>query len=238
MFYLIIAVVLGLFLYFYSKQPSLVARNELRHSALTKIEEIKDGEVVKVVGKVVYSGSTLKAPISGRTCSYYFVEILKWGYDTADIADSAFDIFLDTDSSSSGGSWQILLKKEAACNLLIKSGNTYILIETKNINSSVVIDHYQTDKQLSMWKILSGKKNPIQMQEFLKKNGLSNIDYQSLGYKEGIFEEGETISAIGQARWKDVKDTKLNIPASKVLIIGANAKEPVLVSDHVDTVRF
>lgn len=235
MFYLVIAVILGLSIYYYSNEKTVITRNTLRHSAMSKTEEIKDGDVVKVVGKVVYSGATLKAPISGRTCAYYFVEILQSKYS---VGDAAFEIISDTRFFNNNGYWHCILKKESASKLLLKNDNNYILIETKNINSSVVIDHHQTENPYSIWRALPGKENPVRMQEFLEKNGFKNIDLQSLGYLEGVFEEGETISAIGKARWKDVKDTKLNIPASKILIIGANGAEPVLVSDHLDTTRF
>src|SRR5690349_6667854 len=46
------------------------ARRKLRDAAITKIADARDGELVKIVGRLE-PHATVIAPLSGRECSYF-----------------------------------------------------------------------------------------------------------------------------------------------------------------------
>ena len=120
-----------------------------------------------------------------------------------------------------------------AAKLLIKDGENYAVIDTRNVKSNVVIDKSYSS---GLWKNATPE-----MEAYLNKNGIKSTDSKfnkKICYEEGIFEEGEIISVIGKGKWKNSLQTKLDIPNEKVLIISSNGKEPVLISDHKDTLRY
>ena len=73
------------------------------------------------------------------------------------------------------------------------------------------------------------------LQSYLKKHDRDSVSWIGLNnairYKEGILEEGELIAVTGKGNWKRKSEIKLDIPAEKILVIGAHDNEPVYFSD-------
>jgi hypothetical protein len=54
-------------------------KRSLQRMATTRVCDVADGAVVKIVGKLEYAQKTCEAPLSGRSCAFFSVLIDKGG---------------------------------------------------------------------------------------------------------------------------------------------------------------
>lgn len=74
------------------------------------------------------------------------------------------------------------------------------------------------------------------VKKFLKENKMRfRGSSQEFQYKEGVLEEGETITVVGKAQWKSKSELGLDVPSEKILVIEPNQEkgEPVYLSDDL-----
>lgn len=206
---IVIGLIIGFPIYFlYLAKPARII-NKLHSIKVKKIAEVKEGETVRIKGRIMYLGKTIYAPASGRKCVYCHIIIEKEGY-----------------SKNGGKRWYEIIDDEIAGEVVIYDGKNYAFIETSLVNSYIV-----QDKEYSSSTLKSAKGK---IEEFLKKHGHSMTDFfgfeNSYKYKEGVLEEGETIAVIGKATWKTDLEVDFKIPAKRILVL--NAQEgPVHISD-------
>ncbi|OFY84267.1 MAG: hypothetical protein A3F72_14700 [Bacteroidetes bacterium RIFCSPLOWO2_12_FULL_35_15] len=192
---------------YFSKEA--VVRRKLRSMEGKRISDFQSGEVAKVKGSIKYVGDTLTAPLSGRKCAFYHV------------------LVEERRSNGKNSHWVTIIEEEIASTLIIKDGNSYALIETKMIKNYLL-----EDAQYSSGFLNDASET---LQSYLKKHDRDSVSWIGLNnairYKEGILEEGELIAVTGKGNWKRKSEIKLDIPAEKILVIGAHDNEPVYFSD-------
>jgi len=194
---------------FYSKKA--IVKRHLRKAVLKSIHSVTDGEIVKISGKVELTGPPLVAPLSGRKCAYYHVLV---------------EQLVNTGKSTHH---KKLIEEEVAGPFGIREGRSCACIDTSRVESYIVDDA----------KYESGIFNdPTEvLDNYLSAHNLNSENFigfnKSMRYREGILEEGEVISVLGQARWKHTETGEWSDDFGKLLIIGPTDKMPVYLSDDV-----
>jgi hypothetical protein len=214
---ILIVVLIGLilFLRFYFSRKAIVKR-KLKKAAGKSISGFVNGEIAKVVGKVVFAGEPLISPFSKRKCAYYYVLVER-----------------KVSSGGKGHHWETIVEEEVAGRFLIRDGNSYAHVNCKNVKSYIVQDKFYTSGFLA--------DASEELERYLnnhgeKSEGLLGLN-KTLRYKEGILEKGEMIAALGVGEWKKASDLELTDSFGYVLEINSSEKMPVYLSDDPETVE-
>lgn len=202
---------IALFAIFYNKKA--VIKRKLKNAELKRLNEFRDGNVARVVGKVEYTDEPLIAPLSGRECAYYYV------------------IVEQEKSSGNSSSWHTLIEEEVAGDFVIRDDSNYALINSCKIKSYIVQDRnyksgFLNDASLKLEKYLNSKGHESENMLGLNK---------TLRYKEGILEKGERIAVYGKGVWQSATALGLHEKYGRVLTISSNDDEKVYLSDDPDT---
>jgi hypothetical protein len=121
---IILMIIIGIIIYrFYFNRAAIVKR-KLNKTSEKKISDFKDNEVAKIIGKVIYIGKPLIAPLSGRKCVYYHILIEEFG--------------LVGSGKYAEGTWCKFIEKEVGGNVVIKEENDYAIIETELVKNYLV----------------------------------------------------------------------------------------------------
>jgi hypothetical protein len=199
--------------YFFSKKTIILRR--LKKSDAKKIANVTDDEVVKITGKVEYTGTPLTAPLSGRTCAYYHVLVEQ------------------RVSSGKSSHWKTIIEEEVSGSFGIRDGDYCARIDSNKVKSHIVDDR----------KYSSGFMNDASevLEQYLSDHGHDSKNFlgmnKSIRYREGVLEEGELITVLGKARWEKAESGQWSDSYGKVLVIGPTDKEPVYLSDDPETVK-
>jgi hypothetical protein len=187
----------GIIIYRFFFSNKAIVKRRLRKATPRSMSEIMNGEIVRISGNVELPGKILTAPLSGRKCSYYHVHVER------------------KRSSGKSHHWVDLVNEEAFGDVVIREGNQYAIISTANVKSYVLQDRHYS----------SGFLNDAagHLKYFLEQKGIDTLNWlglnKTLRYKEGILEQGETVTVAGRARWIRKSETTLNIPSEKILLI-------------------
>lgn len=187
----------------------LTVETELSKKPKSSIAGFREGTSGRISGSVVYGGRTLKAPLSGRLCSYYHVRV-------------------ERDIGGRNSQYHTIMEEKKAGDVIIRDGDAYALVQTGKLMESYIVP----DKAFS-----SGFLNDAgpAMEAYLHKYGQSSEDFlgmnRDLRYHEGVLEEGETLNVSGKGLWKSTKDLKLKLPVDKVLLIVPFGEESVVMTD-------
>lgn len=188
---------------------------------VSKISKIKNGDTVKFVGEVVYAGSKLRAPLSGRKCSYYAV-------DVREKTDHKGRRRLRRTFSD-----EILIEEEFIGELFVKNGSSYAKVDADVINSFLVYDKYYSSGILL--------NATYTLKKFLLKYGYRSVGASGLNipldYSEAILEEGETVLVIGKASWKTAENVELEMPSKKYLEITAIDNDAAYITDDPNIIK-
>lgn len=190
----------------------LTVETELSKKPKTSIAGFEEGASGRISGTVVYGGRILKAPLSGRVCSYYHVRV-------------------ERNRGSRNYQYHTIIEEKKAGDVIIRDGDAYALVQTGKLMESYIVP----DK-----KFTSGFLNDARpaMEAFLQKHGQSSEDFlgmnRDLRYHEGVLEEGEIVSVSGKGLWKRTKDLKLNLPVDTILLIVPVGEESVMMTDDPD----
>lgn len=211
--------IIGALIYIIFFSRAAIVNRKLSKIEKKKILDCQTGDYVKVKGQVKYLGTPMLAPFSGRPCVYYYVIVEEhrvWG-----------------DGRNKSGRWYTIIEEEHGNDFIIKDGNSHALIGTENSKSNL-----KTDKTYHTGTF----DNPIELlKKYLEKHGIASADLSNLNksvrYKEGIIEEGETVSAAGKVAWKNKSELKFEIPVERILVVGPNEKEPVYLSNVPDSLK-
>jgi hypothetical protein len=213
--YIVGAALIGYATYHYFFSKKALVKRKFKSIEEKNISDLKDGDIAKIKGTVKYFGKTLKAPLSGRKCAHYYV------------------LVEENRRTGKSSSWYDLIEEEVSGNVIIKNGNDYAIVLT-----SVVQSYIHQDEHYS-----SGFLNDATdvLEKFLAKHGHKSVGIFGLNdtirYKEGVLEEGETIVVAGKVRWIKKTETHLTIPAERILVIGPDNEVPVYLSDDPDIIE-
>lgn len=158
-------------------------RRALKAAQKKTIAEVTQGEVAKIVGRVRPITELLRAPLSGRRCVYFEATVEEYR------------------SSGKSGSWVEIIRESEVSDFLVEDGTGRALVKTSMMKALL-----RKDTELT-----SGFLNDASadLEAFLRRHGRESKGWvfnKSLRYKEGVFEPGETVSVLGQAKWEHDPD--------------------------------
>lgn len=210
-FYIMILIVLAVSSYYLFFRKKARVHAVISNTPAKKIGDVKEGENVTIRGKVVYLGKTMLAPLSKRKCVYCHVTV--------------------KDSSSHRETFRnnIDIDVESAEDVVIFDGENYAVINVQKTVSSISKDEYFYS---GFWNIAS-----LELRAFLKAHGERETDYVGwsldLIAKEGVVEEGESLSVAGKASWRKTYEFDFKIPGTKVLYISPLGERGVYMTDEI-----
>lgn len=202
--FLVIALII--FATFFFRRRLVVLRG-LQDKELKKISQFKDNDQGKIIGKVIYGGEVIFAPISKRKCVYYRIIVEQYG-------------------SSGKTGWFKIIDEERSGDIVMYDGSGYAIIDANGSKNYLVEDEirfFDSDTQTST------------LEDFLTKHNVESkgfLDFhKTFRYKEGVLEKGEVFTVSGEGQWNKSKDYKLNIPSEKVLVIIPGKAQHVYITD-------
>lgn len=197
--------------FFFTKEA--IIKRKLKKASYKKISEVKDNEIVKIVGTVELIEAPLISPLSSRLCSFYYVHIE------------------ESVSSGKSSTWKTVIEEEVSSNFLIKEDKNYAFINDKNIKCYIVQDRSYSSGFMNDAK--------VNLKRYLKDRGVDSEGLfgfnKTLRYNEGVLEDGEEIAVFGRGNWKEAAALKLPERFSKVLAISSTQEVAVHVSDDPST---
>jgi hypothetical protein len=205
-------VCIGIYRYLNSRRYRV--GNAMAKQDFTVTHTVQDGDFVKIKGEVWDGGEKITAPLSRRSCAYYHV-------------------LVERQSSGKNRNWITEVEEEMMADLVLKCGNTYVVIE-----SDSPLTHLIADRQYSSGFLEDAGP---EMESFLRKNGSSSTTWigmnRTMRYKEGILEKGEKVAVAGTARWISTSGLKFHLPVDKALLISEIESKGVFISDDPSLVN-
>lgn len=208
--------VFGLVWWLSPRQRTLRA---LRAAPRVRVVDARAGELVRIVGRLRPRATPLIAPLSGRACASYDLQV---------------DVRRKSGKSSH---WSQLFHERASCDFAVEDESGIALVETSSFECAIVLDHHRTSGTFD-------DATP-DLERLLARHGQSSTDLfgfnRGLRYREGLLEAGEEVAVLGRARWEDDPEAGAMAPGPtsgyretarpKRLVIEA-ADGPVLASDE------
>jgi hypothetical protein len=152
----------------------------LRALPATRIADVGDGQIVKVVGEVIYGHRTTASPLSRRRCAYYSVRV---------------------DQRVGSGllaSWLTLVGEAGGVDFYVRddSGTALVRIAERRMATALVHDR-------------TARISPLLHDDWYLEALLAERGYEVEGMfsrdtyraSDGVLEAGERIAVAGRARW-------------------------------------
>jgi hypothetical protein len=205
-----IGIVILVVTWYFSDQQK--TKRAIRDAVGAKIVEAQPGQVVKLTGRVAYLGEPVRAPLSGRACAYYEVTIQEYR------------------SHGKSGSYETVLRDPGGVDFLLDDGTGRARVVNQALKVLAVQDA----------KYESGTFNDATpgLEAYLAEHGLKSKGWlfnKSMRYLEAVFEEGETVSVVGEVSFEHVPG---EVPAGdgyretpKRVVVAAPAGGFLLASD-------
>ena len=207
----VVVVILGLTFY-YSKNAKI--KRKLRKTPIVPIYNFKQGQFGRIVGKAQAINHVLTAPISGRKCLYYKVEVQK------------------KVSSGKSSHWKTIITEELGTDFYIRQGIRNIAhVKTTHIKSVLDVDA----------KYNSGfmKDANSHLEQFLKSHGHESTGYfgfnKALRYHEGVVDLNEEVAVAGTGFWMMPEYPIQDLYNEQILFMQGTEQEPVYLSDNRKT---
>jgi len=198
--------------YFFSKKA--VVKRNLKKAPHKSLQQFRSGETARIIGKVECVDEPLIAPLSGRKCAHYYIHVQQHV------------------SSGKSGHWKTLIEEEVSNTFVIRDGDKCAIIREQNIKSYIVEDKTYASGFMN---------NPTEnLVVYLKKHSHESETYfgfnKKIRYHEGILEPGEQTAVLGKGTWKRAQEIGLPEHYYEVLVITANDKGKLYLSDDPGTV--
>ncbi len=212
---LIIVVFVGIFFvaFFFSKKA--IVKRALKKTPYKRIHEFTPGEKAKVIGKIVYAGQVLQAPLSKRHCASYHVEVQEHR------------------RHGKSSSWVTIINEEKRGDIVVHDGMGYAFVEPQHIQAYLVQDA----------NFSSGTFNDAspELIEYLRMHGQNSTGLlgfnKQLRYREGILEQNEMVAVVGVGMWGSARGKNLNLTQDRVLIMNVDEKGKLYLSDDPDVIK-
>lgn len=200
-------IILGAILFVIFRQvfnQQVKVRWKMSRMKTKRIDAVIDGDIIKIVGKAEAAGELLKAPLSGRPCVAYAINVERYY------------------QNGKNSFWKSVFKEKKLGDFVITQGMKVAFLNKVHIENYFVEDSIKTfDKEPLL---------PADLLEYLKTKGLELKNWQ-IRIKEGVILEKEEVAASGQGYWAVAED--LNLPSNywRVLELRSYARNPVYFSD-------
>ena len=186
--------------------PKARARRAAERLRLAAVAEIAPGEVVKVVGRVVFTDDPLEAPFSGRACAHYEAIVERRharGFKTKARTASTQSFWVEDDSGR-------------------------IYVDARKAVVDVVLDHHWTSRDLDA-------ETRFELERCLYQNGprwnrLLGAE-ADLRYCEGALEAGELVTVVGLASVVREPEPHFYRDKPRRVVLGAPDGGAIYVSD-------
>lgn len=200
------AALLGIHWYFSEDQKNARALSALR---TTPIRDVKSGDIVRIEGRVRVIEPVLNAPLTGRACVHYDLQVEK---------------------QASKNRMERVIGETKSVPFAVEDDSGVATVEVTSFQATVELDRDETPREptAAQLKLLQAHKLDDRSAFGLRKQ---------LTFREGVLEAGERVVVMGRARWDDDADGAL-IPSEdyraqkreKRLVIEAY-DEPVRATD-------
>ncbi len=199
--------------YYFSNNKRI--KRKLKNSKLKKLIHFKSGDVAKLVGKVEFAGTPLRAPLSNRECAHYHIHVEQQV------------------SSGKSSHWKTIINEEVSGNFVIRDGADYAFINDSRIKSYIVKDRKYNSGFL--------KDATERLEHYLNSKGFESENMlgfnKTIRYKEGVLEKDEEIAVFGKGQWVDAASVNLPDKCNRVLAIMSTPEEAVYLSDDPETTK-
>lgn len=161
-------------------------KRRLKNLESSAIADVQDGALVKITGKLSLGGlQQLDAPLTGRTCVGYVVEVK------------------ERKQSGANANWITIITKEDAVDFVVEDATGKALVKAAGSHLVLVRDGHLRSGALS--------DHSDRGQAFLLAQGTPSENIlrmkKSLRYEEGVLEAGEEVSVLGIARWEAIPES-------------------------------
>lgn len=212
---IVIVVVVAVIVLAFVFSKKAVMRRALKKAPYRRIHEVQTGEKARVVGRVVYAGQVIQAPLSGRHCVAYHIEVQ------------------ELQNRGKHSSWVTVINEEHRGDIVIHDGMGNALIDSKHVQTLMVQDA----------NFSSGTFNDAtpHLEEFLrlrgrKSTGLLGLN-KGLRYREGILEQNEVVAAVGVGTWGSAGAKNLNLPNDRLLLLTPDEKGKLYITDDPSLIK-
>lgn len=178
-----------------------VIKRKLRRAKRIPIKDFPDGGVAKIVGRLDYVGRPFNAPLTGRRCAQYLVEV---------------------EEKDGSGEWERLTEEEAGQDFFLDDGTGEALIKLQDARIAVTKDR---DYSSGTFKDATPRQERFLFSKGEKSTGFLGFN-RSLRYKEGVLRRREDVAVYGVGRWK--KDDE---GGPERLVLAGTSRVPLCVSD-------
>lgn len=174
------------------------------------------GAMVRVTGTLHEGAELLRAPLSGRSCVGYWVQVQV------------------RRSANRSLHWANLIDQREAVDFVVEDGSGSAIVQTRDVELAIELDHHQTSGTFD-------DATPVE-ESFLRRHGHGSTGLfgfnKALRYREAVLEPGETVVVVGRARWEDdpapgaVQGTgyRQGTRATR-LVLEASRRMPLRISD-------
>ncbi len=186
-------------------------KRAIRSTPKKPIRYVREGEVVKIVGRIKYLAKPMQAPLTGRLCAYFEARALE---------------------RHGKNSYREVAMEKGGVEFLVDDGTGHAVVDPLMLRAAVVHDNRANSGFL--------REPDARMETFLSKHG--QVPTSAFGfnkrmvYKEGVFEQGETIAIVGMGRFEDDPDETATTAGYRLrpkrLRIIAPQEGFILISDH------
>lgn len=195
--------------YFFSNKKRIL--RELKKSKRKQINQVRENEYAKVIGKAKHVDGPLIAPISGRKCVYYKVHVERKG----------------------DKSWHTVVKETKSQDFFLESNAELAIVKAnfeteKNKRVYLEEDHKRNS---SFMNDASHKLNAYLAQHNKSSTGFFGFN-KTLRYKEGIIALNETVAVKGIAKWKALSEPVEGYSYSRILTFEGSAEQKLLITDE------
>lgn len=190
-----------------------------RRVALRRIDEVHDGDLVRLVGKIVAGDRVLRAPSDGAPCVYYEAIFQKARYRRG-------DAWVDVHHRASRAFW-------------LAVGDDRVRVSGKELDVHLALAQCRRGEL--------GTLPPGVRRVFERAGGDAKKTSFDLDYTEHRVSTGHTVAVVGRARWRTSRELARPSPdaadyrgsagaARRELALEASSTDgPVLVSPHAAT---
>lgn len=202
--------------------PRQVTRRTLRSARSTPFHDVREGERVKVTGRVLRSDRALLAPVSKRSCVAWQVRVDELRH------------------RGRSRHWETIIEEHDGVDFALDEGSAVARVEVgrsgHHAQLALGFDHHT---RAGLMTDASEELRAFLQSRGFEATGMLGFN-RSFRYSEGVIEEGERIAVLGVGRWEvdpSVQPSGGYREAGRRLIVGAPPGELLHVSDLADTTR-
>lgn len=193
--------------------PERRIKRALRRVKPTRVCDVRDGRVVKLVGEVVYAGRTLASPLSRRDCAYYSVVVKQYAPRTGRPAK-----------------WNEIVREERGVDFYVRDGSGMALVRLteRSTWAALIRDHQARTSPILL--------SDAELERLVTERGHATkgaFFRKRLRAYEGVLVEGERVAVGGLARWAadpDAAGAGYRDPGKR-LVLEASDALPLFFSD-------